>query len=370
MSTSSTAPSTPTRLWLTGSFTFLLMITGTCLFYSSCTRVDVGHVGIRVRLAGSERGVEDAPIVTGWVVYNPLTEAIIEFPTNVQNVVWTASPNEGSPIDESITFASSEGVSVNADVGLAFHIDPSTAPHLYARFRESDVQVLAHGYVRNVVREALSEGASQMTVQDIYGVRKTELLHAAQAAIEERLEGEGFVIDQLSFVSALRLPPNVVESINEAMAATQNAIQAENRVRQVRAEAEQTIAQARGDAEAARQRAQGEADALLIRARGGPGQRDHPPLDLSGGDRLPAAPALGRAAPRRRRRDRRRADADPGVEPVPARPGGRTTRTASRAARFGASSHDARAGAGRRRSDSAGAVIEAEVRSGHRSCYA
>ncbi len=267
MSTTTTAPSTSTRLWLTGSFTFLLMITATCLFYSSCTRVDVGHVGIRVRLAGTERGVEDAPVVTGWVVYNPLTEAIIEFPTNVQNVVWTASPTEGSPIDESITFASSEGVSVNADVGLAFHIEPSTAPHLYARFRESDVQVLAHGYVRNVVREALSEGASQMSVQDIYGVRKTELLHAAQAAIEERLEGEGFVIDQLSFVSALRLPPNVVDSINEAMAATQNAIQAENRVRQVRAEADQAVAQARGAAEAARQRAQGEADALLIRAR-------------------------------------------------------------------------------------------------------
>jgi regulator of protease activity HflC (stomatin/prohibitin superfamily) len=117
------------------------------------------------------------------------------------------------------------------------------------------------------VREAISEAASQMEVQDIYGVRKTELLHTAQAAIEERLGSDGFVVDQLTFVSALRLPDNVVASINDAMAATQNAIQAENRVRQVRAEAEQTIAQARGDAEAARQRAQGEADAILIRAR-------------------------------------------------------------------------------------------------------
>ena len=51
------------------------------------------------------------------------------------------------------------------------------------------------------------------------------------------------------------------------MEATQNAIQAENRVRQVKAEAEQAIAQAHGAAEAARQRAQGEADAVLIRAR-------------------------------------------------------------------------------------------------------
>jgi hypothetical protein len=51
------------------------------------------------------------------------------------------------------------------------------------------------------------------------------------------------------------------------MEATQNAIQAENRVRQVRAEAEQAVAQAHGGAEAARQKAQGDADAVLIRAR-------------------------------------------------------------------------------------------------------
>lgn len=45
----------------------------------------------------------------------------------------------GSPIDESITFASREGVSVNADVGIAFHIDREMAPRLYARFHERDI---------------------------------------------------------------------------------------------------------------------------------------------------------------------------------------------------------------------------------------
>ena len=62
---------------------------------ATVTRIDVGHVGIRVKLAGSARGVQDIPVVTGWVFFNPLTEQIIEFPTSVQNVVWTASANEG-----------------------------------------------------------------------------------------------------------------------------------------------------------------------------------------------------------------------------------------------------------------------------------
>ncbi|MBK6530830.1 MAG: hypothetical protein IPF99_14825 [Deltaproteobacteria bacterium] len=234
---------------------------------ASCARVDPGHVGIRVKLAGSARGVQDAPIVTGWVAYNPLTEMVVEFPTSVQNIVWSKDVHEGSPADESITFASSEGVSVNADVGLAFHVEAQRAPRLYARFRQRDVLVLAHGYVRNVVREALNEGAAVMPVQQIYGAGKTRLLNESLQRVVQRLGDDGFVIDQLTFNSALRLPDNVVAAINRAMEATQNAIQAENRVRQTRAEAEQAVAQARVAAAAPRQRAQGEGDALLIRAR-------------------------------------------------------------------------------------------------------
>ena len=244
-----------------------VLITACIVGSSSCVRVDPGHVGIRVKLAGSARGVQDAPIVTGWVVFNPLTELIVKFPTSVQNVVWTRDAHEGSPVDESITFASSEGVSVNADIGLAFHIEATKAPRLYARFRQSDVSVLAHSYVRNVVREALNETAAEMPVQEIYGSGKTRLLNASLQKVSDRLTPDGFVIDQLTFNSALRLPDNVVAAINRAMEATQNAIQAENRVRQIRAEAEQQVAAARGEAEAARQRAGGEADALLIRAR-------------------------------------------------------------------------------------------------------
>ena len=70
---------------------------------ATTTRVDAGHVGIRVKLAGSDRGVQDMPVVTGWVVYNPLTEQIVLFPTSVQNVVWTQSVHEGKAFDESIT---------------------------------------------------------------------------------------------------------------------------------------------------------------------------------------------------------------------------------------------------------------------------
>ncbi len=243
---------------------FLFVLIAGC---STTTRIDAGHVGVRVKLAGSQRGVQDAEIAVGWVFYNPLTEQIIQFPTSVQNIVWTQSTHEGQPMDESITFSSSEGVNVNADLGLSFHIDPPQAPKLYARFRQNDLSILANGYMRNTIRESFQEVASKMPVQEIYGAGKSKMLNDVLDKVRDTLAKDGIVIDQLTINGALRLPQNVADAINRAMEATQKAIESENRVRQVKAEAEQAITQATGQAEATRQKAQGEADAVLIRAR-------------------------------------------------------------------------------------------------------
>jgi regulator of protease activity HflC (stomatin/prohibitin superfamily) len=258
----------PTRSLLTRIVIAVALLLGAIFVFSSCAaRVDAGHVGIRVKLAGSSRGVDDIPVVTGWVFYNPLTEQLVMFPTSVQNVVWTKDAHEGNAHDESITFSSQEGVNINSDIGLSFHIEPSLAPHLYLRFRKTDLMDLANGYVRNAMREAFNLEASQMPVQNIYGVDKSKLVQAVSKRIQDQLGKDGFMLDQLTINGALRLPENVATAINRAMEATQQAIQAENRVRQVRAEAEQAITQAEGQANAARARAKGEADARLITSR-------------------------------------------------------------------------------------------------------
>ncbi|MCK6592563.1 MAG: prohibitin family protein [Polyangiaceae bacterium] len=260
---SSSAPSFMKRIGIAVA----LLVIGIITISSCVERVDAGHVGIRVKLAGSSRGVDDIPIVTGWVFFNPLTEQLIMFPTSVQNVVWTRDVNENRSHDESITFSSQEGVNINADIGLAFHIEAAMAPHLYLRFRKSNLMELANGYVRNAVREAFNVVASQMPVQGIYGAEKSKLVSDVMKRLQDQLGKDGFVIDQLTINGALRLPENVATAINRAMEATQLAIQAENRVRQVKAEADQAITQAEGQATAARARAKGEADARLITAK-------------------------------------------------------------------------------------------------------
>jgi regulator of protease activity HflC (stomatin/prohibitin superfamily) len=245
-----------------------LFIVVSIAFSSMLTRVDVGNVGLRVNLAGSARGVEEVPMVTGWVWFNPFTEQIVEFPTRVLSVTWTRDVNEGSPTDESITFASAEGLTINADVGFAFHIEPEMAPRLYARFRQADITVLAHGYIRNMVRDALNEVASTMAVQDIYGSKKGELLARSRKRIDDAFKNDGIGVDQLTFAASLRLPETVEAAINRTIEQNQAAISAQNRVAQVEAEARQKVAAANGDAEAilTRAKADSEANRLLTQS--------------------------------------------------------------------------------------------------------
>jgi regulator of protease activity HflC (stomatin/prohibitin superfamily) len=248
------------------------------LLIFGCTTVDrigVGSIGVKVKLAGSGRGVQDMQLKTGWVWFNPLTEEIIEFPTKVENMIWTKDPNEGlkpgekpgQASDESITFSSREGVNANADIGFSFHIQPDMAPNLYARFKQNDMHELAYGYMRNVVRDAFNEVASKMAIQDIYGASKSEMLAKVLEQCRNVLSKDGIIVDQLTINGNLRLPPNVTDAINNAIAQTQSAIQSENKVRQIKAEAEQAITAAGGAAESARQKATGEADALIIRTK-------------------------------------------------------------------------------------------------------
>ncbi len=35
------------------------------------TRIEAGHVGVEINLAGSQRGASEIPVRTGWVVYQP-----------------------------------------------------------------------------------------------------------------------------------------------------------------------------------------------------------------------------------------------------------------------------------------------------------
>ncbi len=227
---------------------------------TACTRIEPGHVGIKVNLSGSDRGVAAITLVTGRVFYNPWMTQIFQYPTYVQRVAWTANVHEGSPNDESFTFNSTEGSPISVDVAVAVQFNGDKVPELYVAFHQ-DAEVLVDGYVRDKVRNAFNRIGSQMSVESIYGRGKGQLLDDVLAMVQSELEPEGIVLTDLSFLGQPRLPENVQESINQVIEARNNAIRAEEKVAQSEAEAKQLVAKAMGEAQAIKVQAMAQADA-------------------------------------------------------------------------------------------------------------
>src|ERR1700683_1544575 len=181
------------------------------LFFIGCAkRIGPGRVGIKVDLAGTQRGVEDLPIRTGWVFYNFLSSTIVEYPTSIQTAKWTRDLNEGSPTNEEMSFNTKDGLTVYGDLSVSYHLEANKVPAFYVKFRNDNIDHFTHGFLRNVARDAINRTGSQYTVQEIMGEKKSELELDSRKDLQAQVTDIGVVIDQFGFIGSPPPPPRLV----------------------------------------------------------------------------------------------------------------------------------------------------------------
>ncbi len=234
----------------------LAVIVVAVLMFASLTTIHPGHVGVSVKKCGGG-GVAPDPIPTGYYWRSLFCEEVVEYPTSVQTLVLSKSPHEGHPEDESITVTSSEGLPVNLDVSLSFTLDPAKVPTIYSKYR-NDVEVIAHNFIRQTIREGVQSVFAQYTAEQLYSTKREGSRVDVQAFITDRLGKEGFIIQQFT-INETRVPEAVVQAINAKVAMIQESQRAEAQVRKTEAEAKQRVAQAQGEADSKRLTADAEA---------------------------------------------------------------------------------------------------------------
>jgi regulator of protease activity HflC (stomatin/prohibitin superfamily) len=213
-----------------------------------CSRINPGHVGIKVTNGGSDRGVSDFPTQVGWVLYNPLTTTIFEYPTFVQPALWTKNPNEGSsPNNDEITFSNKDNMLIAADVNLGYHLDAAKVPAFYVKFRNDDLTGFTHGFLKNAVRDAFNTHAGKYEISQIMG-DNAAFLAEVKLSLQDQVGPLGVVIDQFGIIGIPRPPQVVIDAINNKVHATQLAQQKQNELIQVQADAAKVVAKANGDA--------------------------------------------------------------------------------------------------------------------------
>lgn len=236
----------------------LLCVLG--LLMGGCTTINPGYVGIEVNKYGTNRGVQDYPLKTGFVSYNPISTSIIEYPTFVQTVQWTADVKEGAPADESITFTTKESVKINADISLSYQLDTTKVPDFYVKFRNDDLKVFTYGFLHNVTRDIMMEVGGHYSVEQIMGDNEA-FLHEVRERVQSQVSSIGVSIQQFGFIGAPRPPQQIIDSINNAQQAKYNAIRTQNELASTQAEVAKSVAKATGEAQAAIAAAEGQAKA-------------------------------------------------------------------------------------------------------------
>lgn len=228
-----------------------------------CSRVEVGQVGIKVHMLGGDKGVDSEELGPGryWIGMN---EQLYTFPTFMQNYVWTKSPTEGKEEDESITFQTKEGLSVNADIGITYTLQPDKISILFQKYRKG-VDEITDIYLRNLVRDAINTESSTKSIETVYGEGKADLIKAAEARLRNEVGQYGIIIDHLSWVGDIRLPEAVTTAINGKIMASQMAITRQNEIETAKAEALKAVAIAEGEAQSKLVVAKAEAEAVRLK---------------------------------------------------------------------------------------------------------
>ena len=238
---------------------------------TSVATVEPGFAGLKIRLYGGEKGIDNAELVSGRVWYNGYTENVVVFPTYINTYPFTKSTTEGSPTDESVVFSVS-GSPVSADVGVSFGFTTEQTAnkngtklhHFYKKYRKTPDAFRANE-LRNGLRNCFSTVAeNQQLTPSMLPYNQQKLVAGVTECTQRRFPT--ITIQDVALLSPLRLPADIQKSIDEQFAAQQAAQTAEANRRKVEAQAAAEIARAKGEAEVTIEKARAEAEANRLRA--------------------------------------------------------------------------------------------------------
>jgi len=219
---------------------------------SSCEQIDAGHVGVKVDMYGSGKGVNDVTECTGVVFYNPITTKIYEFPTFIQHKEYKE--------ENSFVVNSKDGSEFRVSPIMNYSVQREKVPTIFAKYRRS-LEEIEEGFLKTAVYDAFRLATNKYTADGLIGNREVFEIEVRRL-LESQLLKEGFVINQ--FTSNLVYPDSFKKAINAKNNAVQAALMAENKVKQAEAEAKIKVATANGNAEAllANSRADAESNRL------------------------------------------------------------------------------------------------------------
>ena len=199
---------------------------------------------IFVILQPTERGVVFKKYTSGLDVDNIKGEGLnIIAPWNDVIIFQIAEQQ----IEETMDVLSKDGLSISIDVSLRFRPKPDQIGYLYRSFRNSYVENLIRPELRSAVRQIIG----QYTPEELYATKRQEIETKIEVKTEEILDNNYVELKALLFRS-IKLPETIKKSIEQKLAADQEAQKYDYLIEKEKKEAERRKIDAEGKAAANR----------------------------------------------------------------------------------------------------------------------
>ncbi len=225
------------RLLGLGFIGFILVI----LLFSAITRVDSGAVGV-LTLFGRVTG-EVLP--EGMHLINPLK-------TNHELSIRTQE------LKETASVPSAEGLVMNLDTSLIYHLNPEKAADVYQKIGPNYVMVLIEPNLRSAIREATASHSANA----LYSGEREMVAKQIVAQLTNQLSQRGVVVESI-LLRDIQLPNTLRASIELKQQAEQEALAMSFRLQKEKQEAERKRIEAQGISDFQRIVAQGISAQLL-----------------------------------------------------------------------------------------------------------
>ncbi len=169
---------------------------------SSCAVVRPGEVGVKSTLGKLSSKVYQP----GVVGLNPFVSRVIRVPTRTVN------------LEVRLNLPSKEGLNVNSEISILYHINSTKAPELIATVGEDyeDVMILS------VFRSAAADVCSKFLAKDMHSGQRAIIEDEIRAHMDSLLDGRGFIIESV-LLKSINLPAGLYDAIESKLEAEQIA---------------------------------------------------------------------------------------------------------------------------------------------------
>jgi len=211
------------------------------LLFSSIRVVPAGHIGLEAVFGA----VRDDALASGLHVVNPLCNVVL-FSTKTRL------------LDSENFVPTKEGLNVELDVSLLYHIEPKDARAIYVTVGENYDEVVVRPELSSAVRGLTSE----VNARALYTSGRSEIRDKLVDELKAKLTPRGIMLEDV-LLKAIKLPPALAASIEAKTQAEQEAQRMEFVLQTEHQEASRKAIEAGGIAEFQRIVSEGISENLL-----------------------------------------------------------------------------------------------------------